>query len=119
MSLNSTVGQATNVLSNAVVSSFPYVSSNYVISFAKHVDVEFEFATFTGGSSPTVQCNLQAINPVSGTVIRTFNGAILSAAGHDYISVDALMLGDTISLTIVVTGSPTNITGTYARFIPK
>ena len=107
------------LLNNATQASFPYTSANQTIGSSKHVDVLFTFGAFTGGASPTVQMKLQILEKTSATVIRTYNGAALSAAGNDNISVDGLTLGDTVNVTIVATGAPTNITGAYLRMVAK
>ncbi len=88
------------------------------IKGAKHVDVLIYVGGVTG--SPSITFHLQVIENQSGQVIRTYDGNTLTSAGADYITVDALTLGDTIKITWDGTLSTSDyVTGVYCRVIAK
>lgn len=93
-------------------------SESQNIRGAKHVDVLISVGNPTG-TTPTIQFFLDILEETSGETVRTYNGALLSAAGKDYITVDGLTLGQYVKVRWVVGGGDPSWPDVYTRLVAK
>ncbi len=103
-----------NTIINAVGSS-----EDIYIGDAKHVEVLIKLGTMT--NTATIQYHINAMENNSDTIIRTFDGTILSATNAtDYITVDGFTLSDRINITWTGILNENNFfSGVYCKVIVK
>ena len=88
------------------------------IGTSTHIDLLIKLGAETGTAS--IKYNIDVWESVSETVIRTYEGTELTAAGVDSISVDGLVLGDWIKVRWTGTLSTDNwFASVYVKLIAK